>query len=1017
RPKDMHEVEQILRDTYLQPKESRATADDAMQRARASQRQAASNSPGESAVGEWTLSPQPGLTAGAMHADLPARPLRAERAESVVIPDAMPVFDETPLAPRADLTSGIPSDALEDDALGTASGVAEADAAHAAGIDFADDVTQISDRRARVSGRRGARSRREAKVPEYRSTKWEFAELAQSRTRLYRRVWFTLPLALLLIAGCLWWWWFYPPAGWALQPLIWPPGATPAPVIAANDNTPGNDNASANHNVATTNAGNADNTGGPQPPANNTDNLPPANNADTTPTRVQPLSRGFRGGELPTGGVHMLQGGIYDISAEIVVPRNTTLRLDGGTTLRFAQDIGITVYGRLEALANDRCELLPIDPRNGFAGVLVDGKTATLRLNSCDLRNARGREPSPNARRVGGAVYGHQCESVTLRGCTISECRADGVGGAVALDDCVGNIEGCRFERNFAGASGGAISAHDAALSVLSCSFIGNRAESGGGGAIAISGGNLQAREVEFEGNQTGTAGGALLAMRTALDLSGVRFTQNRAEYENGGAIAVNGSKLLLVNALFDSNTASNGGAIALDGPVGEVRLEGVQASHNKAGLNGGFLMASSFDRIMLPACQLHENQAMRGGAIHITGGQLQIDRAGTAVANLADNTARSGGAIHATSSRIQIVAATFTSNHSDESGGAILLSQAPGDLTLIDCRFSSNHAGESGGAVDVSRASLAISGGSTLFEHNYCVKDGGAVRLSSAGPSTARDATFRGNVASSLGLAFELPPEDQSPAEGSPTGGEGGAVAVGYCDAATFSGCTFDGNRAGAGGAVALTSLNNQSTQTFNICNFTGNRALRSGGAVVANGGTVHVVGGTASTNRSATSGGAFHLTRDAELRIRGGMKLSENRAHRHGGAIKVLGARLKLSDNCELSGNQSIRGGAIDIDAGSTECAIASCAFRYNVVTGVPGDRNPGGAIAILDSHVTITGSTFQGNRAVSRLGTAVWIEITSSAGANQRTDGDVVFRQSGNSFSQNFPEGPNPVQSGTR
>ena len=755
--------------------------------------------------------------------------------------------------------------------------------------------------------------------------------------------------------------------------------------------------------------------------ASNNENAPATNNdATNTPPpddpRDRPLSMNFSGGEVLGTATRVLQRGIYDISEEIIIPAGSSMRLQGGSVMRFSPGVGITVFGRLEALDTERCELVAADPRGGFAGILVEGENSSLRLNSCDLRCGHGRPVEDGMKNAGGAILARQSINVALRGCRIVECEVDGQGGAIALIQSTGIIEGCEFERNRAGESGGAISAMDSRSTLVASKFSGNRAEGTGGGAMGILGGSALLQECQFDGNQAAEHGGAIVSGRATLELNGVRFTQNQAgQRGNGGAMAINASKLTIYTGQFEANTAASGGGIALSSPVGEVRLEGITAARNTASQAGGFLVADAAERIILPACQLHENRAVRGGAIHLTGGQLVIDRATDAAAStatLADNQATSGGAIHAIGSRLQISAATFTGNRAEESGGAIHLTQAPAELTLNDCRFNSNRSAGHGGALNISdRASIAITGGQTVFEGNVSNKDGGALRLDSAGPSTIRDATFRSNAASPLGVAMDLPPRDRSPSPGQATGGEGGAAWIGFCNA-TFANCKFSGNRAGAGGALAFTCTANRENLTIDTCELTDNRALLSGGAVVVSAGTVTIVNSTASGNESSTSGGALSMTRSAEVRIRAS-RLIDNIAHRFGGAISVAGARLRASDATSFSGNHSIRGGAINIDRGSSDCSISACEFRLNVVDGTPAERNPGGAIAILDSKVDINSSTFHGNRC--RIGPAVFIEQTSAGSQSQRTEYATVKNR--NTFTNNWPEGPDPVALGNR
>ncbi len=185
--------------------------------------------------------------------------------------------------------------------------------------------------------------------------------------------------------------------------------------------------------------------------------------------------------------------------------------------------------------------------------------------------------------------------TVTISGLTISNGRADNVGGGVINN--LGNLtlRDCVITGNTSGDGGGLY--NNSVMTIENCTFRQNFADFGGGGFYNDGfGGNAQATLTNclFDNNSTGGAGGGIFCSGDAgtvvLNLTGCTFTNNTAD-NNGGALFNNegmGNAILTVDdSTFADNDApfGNGGALFNDGTA---NITGSTISGNTAGSDGG---------------------------------------------------------------------------------------------------------------------------------------------------------------------------------------------------------------------------------------------------------------------------------------------------------------------------------------------------------------------------------------------------------------------------------------------
>jgi predicted outer membrane repeat protein len=150
-----------------------------------------------------------------------------------------------------------------------------------------------------------------------------------------------------------------------------------------------------------------------------------------------------------------------------------------------------------------------------------------------------------------------------------------------------------------------------------------------------------------------------------------------------------------------------------------------------------------------------------------------------------------------------------------DKSGGAITSTES---LTVKDCVFTSNSSEQSGGAIRIFQPgdpslpiNLDVRSSSFVF-NSAELASGGAISASVAGSVTIKNSVFQGNLSSIRGGALSV---DLAPGQ-----------------TALLQGCKFQGNRGSLGGAVSVTG-GEGSAVLIRGSVLTDNEALDDGGAL----------------------------------------------------------------------------------------------------------------------------------------------------------------------------------------
>ncbi len=168
----------------------------------------------------------------------------------------------------------------------------------------------------------------------------------------------------------------------------------------------------------------------------------------------------------------------------------------------------------------------------------------------------------------------------------------------------------------------------------------------------------------------------------------------------------------------------------------------------------------------------------------------------------------QSGGAILVSNCEPTIINCNFTGNYSTASGGAIRCTNA--SPQIIDCTFVNNSAGDGGGAIDCSYEASPLLSGCTF--KNNTARWGGALSCRGKASPTVLETNFDRNISSGVEIGF------------------GGAIFADFQSLPSFTKCTFFGNIAQYGGALAC--FDNSQTN-LDYCTLLENQSAFAGGGM----------------------------------------------------------------------------------------------------------------------------------------------------------------------------------------
>eukprot|EP00903_Cladosiphon_okamuranus_P009052 g8654.t1 len=562
----------------------------------------------------------------------------------------------------------------------------------------------------------------------------------------------------------------------------------------------------------------------------------------------------------------------------------------------------------------------------------------------------------------GGAVRvhgGYFNTVVSINDSLFEENYAEWGGGLWIVFGYSLSVTGTVFRDNLVARFGGAVSVGSGGVAEFTaCSFTGNSAHNGAGGMIA-EGCRLSISDSHFEGNNNRFSGGAFIAEENAVvTMEGSTFVNNYIDIQgpgpgSGGAVVVSGSTLNATDCIFENNQADfpdagddydpstedveGGGAVMLEASANASFVD-CNFTLNGGAL-GGAILARVASAAVLTGVLVTSNEAsLFGGGLSFNDGSSCLVTDSYVTGNTAG--AGGGGGLHFNGGTGLLDGVTLTGNSvSAGSGGALYFASAS-NVTVAGGRLASNTASGSGGHV------LATNPGTNVeLLPSLPTTSATAASSSGADPQAVTAEEDEGQAPSPAALA----PTQPLALQDGEAGAHGGAVHASDGAAVTVSSVELSGNRADEdGGAVSAFGARLfeavACNVTANICggngggvsvtgaafvgtrsNFTGNKAGADGGGLRAStGGVVELEGCRFEGNAAELGGGVSSV--DATLTART-CQVTDNRADRDGGGLRLSYQTIAVLDACEVSFNTAeLDGGGVAVDAaaGTTDDSL---------------------------------------------------------------------------------------------
>jgi hypothetical protein len=299
---------------------------------------------------------------------------------------------------------------------------------------------------------------------------------------------------------------------------------------------------------------------------------------------------------------------------------------------------------------NDPCDLLyePTRAENSYHIVFSMAINASAVLDGFTITGGNAYRQDFPFQGSGGGFY---CDdylpgSPTVTNCSFIANSALG-GGAMAnvgssFEECNPTLTNCTFSRNWAMWGGAIINSGwfgGCNPTLTNCTFTGNAAGMGGGvrnnGAFC----NIKLTNCTFTGNSANFGGGISNSLNYA-EVTNCTFTGNSAQ--NGGCIYNRDNDANVKDCTFSHNSAQNGGGV-FNEDSSSVILVNCLFNGNSADSDGGGMSNSAMSSSTLTNCIFTGNSASKGGgAFNDTGGNVIL-----ANCTLNGNKASYGGAIY----------------------------------------------------------------------------------------------------------------------------------------------------------------------------------------------------------------------------------------------------------------------------------------------------------------------------------------------------------------------------------
>ena len=478
----------------------------------------------------------------------------------------------------------------------------------------------------------------------------------------------------------------------------------------------------------------------------------------------------------------------------------------------------------------------------------------------------------------------------------------------------------------------------------------------------------------------------------------------------------------VVVNSNHATGDKSEGGGVYLtDGAEMTIRngiIGGESSSLKNSAYNGGGIFLNNGSTLHLIGGSVSYNESKtNGGGVYVKAGSSFSLKGAT----ISHNTTKTyGGGVYAIGcTSFNLTDGIISDNASTTgNGGGIFITGESDDVIISGGKIINNHAdaGIGGGIVVNSTKGVTIIGGEIS---GNTAKNGGGVSI--AKNLTMDGGTIKGNFASEKGAGVYLynsatfNHKQGSIIENKPTDGSlisGGGI---YMDNGTLNilgGSVSDNKSTQYGGGIFV----NAGTVLVDKGQINRNKCVRDGdgtgfgGGMYINGSSavVTVNGGTFDAN-SAYNGGALCVI-DGTVKITGG-EITNNEAGFQGGGICYKSPIDMIISNGVIKGNSAESfGGGISIEVPDyTAESTSKMTVSGGSITNNVSENGRGGGVSVKQGSIEITGGDITANQA--RVGGGVHIGCGSYA---KMSFGDGVIRNNRASGSKSFTTGYQKDQS---
>lgn len=388
-------------------------------------------------------------------------------------------------------------------------------------------------------------------------------------------------------------------------------------------------------------------------------------------------------------------------------------------------------------------------PRTTTVLSTVGGGSVVMILNSIFSGNGGPSVPYTNYNSVvmvGGL-------GVIINNTNFTNNIAGGSSGAIYASGQVNTITNCFFENNVMNGTdnsrAGALTIDSGrAATISNCSFKDNVVQASGdarepsGAALSSYAQTIMIVDCYFSNNRilgaiTGNGGAVRVEFGPPLSFTLIKnsiFIGNAHMNGNGGAIAISGGNITVVNSIFINNTAvGGGGSIYSSDSYTNISLTNNTFYNNTANYCG-VLFVDKFDHIInITGNTFMYNRAVGQIAGSNEGGVACIRNASVVAFNSTfsyNSATGDAGVLRAEESNVALKSCQFSKNSAKGDGGVLHTFVYPTSYFITQTSFTSNQAGGNGGAAYTGVANSQIFIDQSTLAFNQASARGGAIAV-----------------------------------------------------------------------------------------------------------------------------------------------------------------------------------------------------------------------------------------------------------------------------------------------